>query len=1403
MHFKKLTIPWCLLFVIAFLTTVSAQTPPPYVPNVFPPSPAVASLMKFTDVPVSPYTGTSDVSVHFYTIQAKGLNIPVSINYHTGGIRLAEEAGVAGLGWALNAGGVISRTVRDKDDFLSGYFGGEVPLKPGDLSETQTATGNDTSYHGQVFNNSRYLFLFMCNYLVNLASGETEDYTQAFSGASSGTSSADMEPDSYSYNFLGFSGKFIIRPDKTVVKETQDNIRIELVQGNFVITDDSGNKYYFNDIEYGGTLSDQSTMSSWHLTKIVTQQNDLVKFNYTQTGWIYTPQSASETYRALCYSPGFHYSPNITLAYRNYKLSGIDFSNGQLQFAYDDTREDMNGGSKLTAVKIYSKSTAGLTFIKEHDLYYSYFNGLTTTNKAEYERLRLDSVKEVNGTMAMPPYKFVYNESGAGNAAKHSNAIDHWGYYNGMGNPTTLIPTTYITYNQNSNGISNYFNFQGANRDASSSMDVFSLQQVSYPTGGKSVFSYSPNYYDYDKSIIGPVEYPQMDIVTLDTTINIDSYGMHTGTFKFTNNIPSASANINVAFVSKYSTGWPAIDKSTYGRMYFTFGSNTIDISSSSLSCDGMACSTSFTVPFGGANAATYTWNAYVDPSIPAVDFSLIHVLITYKAPKVHVHQTGGIFQEMAGGLRVSSITDYSDQVNIVKKRVWDYGYTYAGGQYTYGKLMSQPSYTHLEPGLSSSGDGSCSSIVLFSSSNTALSSVIQGNIVGYSQVAERTVDPVTNADIGKIVYNFYNSPDSTALYNGYRMPGTLNMGNHLNGSLLSKKIYRNNGGTYFKLNETYNYFHTANRIVYYIPKYELPIPPNGAGPTAHGICNGVQGVPVAMYGFFYPLIKSERVLQDSTREIVYDQNDTTKYLLSSSKSYYDNPAHYQVTRSVSTDSRGNRHVSKVTYPQDYFSGSNTGNAVLDSLIGRNMVASAIEKRDSLYYSGSSTGYVTGASLSRYRQLTSGTMVADKQYKLDVPNPVTNFVPMSVSGSTVNQDSRYRQLISFDAYDAKNNIAQYTVTGQLPVSIYWDYRGMLPVAQVKNTDTLSFAYTSFEGEGKGHWSVASALRDSLTKTISGIKSYNLSNGAISKSGLTSTTTYIISYWTKSATPLTITGTVTGYPVNGTAIQGWYYHEHRVTGLTAISLTGTGNIDEVRLYPLNAQMQSYTHTPLVGVNGTVDARNGLNFYEYDSLQRLMNVKDQDGNILKNYDYNYAPQWAAWTNTGLPTCVQGSNGNTGYQQVQQQDTNPYSPTYNQTRIYTLGMNTTACPIPVAPTIYVKQTVGSTSTSNGLTYTTLLFKTYSDANCTIAVNVSSNLTVNYQYVTTASYADGRTPNPVATTTTATITITSGTGQATSGSIIISGCYGIGTKQICYTPNTQVTVLPGTGYTPVNPEI
>jgi YD repeat-containing protein len=57
---------------------------------------------------------------------------------------------------------------------------------------------------------------------------------------------------------------------------------------------------------------------------------------------------------------------------------------------------------------------------------------------------------------------------------------------------------------------------------------------------------------------------------------------------------------------------------------------------------------------------------------------------------------------------------------------------------------------------------------------------------------------------------------------------------------------------------------------------------------------------------------------------------------------------------------------------------------------------------------------------------------------------------------------------------------------------------------------------------------------------------------------------------------------------------------------------------------NALVTTYTYSPLVGMTSSTDAKGMTTTYEYDSFQRLMNVKDRDGNIIKHNDYHYQNQ-----------------------------------------------------------------------------------------------------------------------------------------------------------------------------------
>jgi YD repeat-containing protein len=143
-------------------------------------------------------------------------------------------------------------------------------------------------------------------------------------------------------------------------------------------------------------------------------------------------------------------------------------------------------------------------------------------------------------------------------------------------------------------------------------------------------------------------------------------------------------------------------------------------------------------------------------------------------------------------------------------------------------------------------------------------------------------------------------------------------------------------------------------------------------------------------------------------------------------------------------------------------------------------------------------------------------------------------------------------------------------------------------------------------------------------------------------------------------------------------------------------------DDIRLYPSDAQMTTYTYEPLVGVTSMADARGLTTSYEYDGFQRLKTVRNNDGNIIKSICYNYAGQQTGCTLSAPPVVTPpGGGGNSIY--VRMEDGSGY-----------LG-------------------------SDGHYYGTYIFRTYSDANYTIPYNVPSSYAVQYRVTSTTTTSGG----------------------------------------------------------------
>ncbi len=109
-----------LIFSAASFAQIADKTP-----NIIPQSPQNAALFRYTETPVSYYNGTVGTDISIYEIRVGNYKLPISLSYHSGGIKVNEEATWVGLGWSLNAGGVISENVvgkRDAEDAITANY---------------------------------------------------------------------------------------------------------------------------------------------------------------------------------------------------------------------------------------------------------------------------------------------------------------------------------------------------------------------------------------------------------------------------------------------------------------------------------------------------------------------------------------------------------------------------------------------------------------------------------------------------------------------------------------------------------------------------------------------------------------------------------------------------------------------------------------------------------------------------------------------------------------------------------------------------------------------------------------------------------------------------------------------------------------------------------------------------------------------------------------------------------------------------------------------------------------------------------------------------------------------------------------------------------------------------------
>ncbi|HEX8549502.1 MAG TPA: hypothetical protein VF691_21245 [Cytophagaceae bacterium] len=512
--------------------------------NVIPSPPNATAFEKYINQPVNYYTGIPQITIPIYEIKVGDLQLPISLNYHAGGIKVDEIASNVGLGWSLFTGGQVSRNVVGLPDDVLGVYSGYL---------NQTGDIHVNNYADQ---------------FISYASGK-----------------ADSKPDLFYFSAGNESGKFVLNKDlvgNKVCLLPFKKIKIEHLGTNgnvsaydvatWKITLPNGTVYIFDQFEETFTQSYLESWSDlpanfnsanytippgyvepvpkhksvWYLSKITSVKGDEILFEYDfpSTDVSSAPKNmigVSEVF-SFSVSPstcGQSNTNKIGVQYQQIsqrRLKRISFRSGEILFQKGVARCDFKGDNVVDNIIVNSKLPNGnYVQLKKFQFNYSYLDGTTLTpitgtevNSNYNKRLILTSIGQSNQGLAVPPYKFdYYTDKGLPN--RFSFSQDHWGYYNAVNN-STLVPSMTVPLIECKNELAKansctdfkfYWNIvtnssdkscfeihkdcwqrdlvikYAEDRSCGSRMDKpqqqGTLKAVTFPTGGKREFEYEPN----------------------------------------------------------------------------------------------------------------------------------------------------------------------------------------------------------------------------------------------------------------------------------------------------------------------------------------------------------------------------------------------------------------------------------------------------------------------------------------------------------------------------------------------------------------------------------------------------------------------------------------------------------------------------------------------------------------------------------------------------------------------------------------------------------------------------------------------------------------------------------------------------------------------------------------------
>jgi len=1124
------------LIVIAFffiiISNAGTANAQPSFANVIPPPPEAAAIEKFVDQPVDLYRGVPQINIPIWNIKQKGISLPISLNYHAGGIKVEETPSWVGAGWGLLAGGSITRTIKGApDDANTGFASTNniVPVCPNDYTY-------DTYYNAE-------------------------------------QGSPDWEPDVFSYSCPAGSGKFVLDQQGIVHQIPQTNLKIIVnrVSGrfdNWTITGMDGVVYEFK--KYDQAFSSLPSpginySSSWYLTAIrspTLNPADDITLNYQS----YTSENQQFSSETIADRNNWSSFANLTITQSQaWRLSQINFSGGSINFLPGVFRHDLKGGQTLSSIQIKDINN---TVVKTFNFNYNYFgngamvefSGLTpataTTTANTTLRLSLKSIQELDANnAAKPPYQFVYESSVWLPDRLNSKAIDHWGYYNGKTTNTTLIPRFQYGF---VNGVPLFNNLADRNPNETFSKAGM-LNKIIYPTGGYTNYTYEGNrvstsYYqlDYTPQYLNYTMAVSPCNVSPEISFSVNDYSANGVTFNasFQGYVPPGNSPTCSGNSTPISPSTPQTTNLFFKIFKTTDLQNPVYFSSGQMIIDGTTKSATDNIGLPNGNyilrICKYSLNSQALSSDATTTGSY-----SFTMSGIQYVNSG---YKLAGGLRVKEILETDPIANSSVDKVYEYLNQYGT---TSGTLNMMPKYDYSM--IITDNNGAVYNAV---TTRTAVSRITgDDDGVAYSKVTVYNGQNAQTHELGtdgKTEYLYSVPMDYISSYSaggnmaswGYTNLLAVNSSTSVcykddyvnstipidqsegvtfpfapaisqswrRGMLLQQLTYSKVNGNYILIDGLTNSY----KDDYYGSNALVNHSTDVLGARVATFMTDITSTPPAnSKGIQYYYYQSRLNKLISTSKVIYDaagQNPVT-----TSVNYdYSNLEHQQITQKTVANSKGDNLITVYKYPVDYSTPQ-----VYQDMYTRHIWSPIIEQ---LNYKNSLSNFLN-STRTNYGEWGNVIMPSSLDTKVGTNN--------------------YSTRLDYYNYDNQGNETEIGKDSGPHTCYVWSYGGQFPIAKIDNA-IYSNVVTALGGS-----TAIETFKNNAYPTDAQVKSF--------------------------LAPL----------------------------FTNTNLAG-------------AQITSYTCNPLIGVTSVTDTKGQTTYYEYDSFQRLMNIKDKDGNIIKSFTYHYQGQ-----------------------------------------------------------------------------------------------------------------------------------------------------------------------------------